>query len=174
MHYRQFRNTNELVQLALNSFLNRINYNNIYLLPYNNNAHILAVQSRRVSRRSQRLTGKILMKRNVEHEAHRLQVHNRYLINLATDYIWNVRSSTSQRNRFTNLANNANNLSQNQVSRINNTNTLDRIARITTPQQTINNSFESAFFNGTKFDDNNSFESLILPAGCSGPSSSFI
>ena len=54
---------------------------------------------------------------------------------------------------------------------INNVNTIVRIAQITTPQIT-NNPLEYSFFNGTIFDNNNDFESLILPAGCL-PSSSF-
>src|SRR5439155_1200631 len=97
------------------------------------------------------------------------------LINLATDDIWNLRSTSSQRNRFINLANNANNINQSRVSRgrlINNNNTLVRIARIAMPQIT-NNPFENNFFNGTNFQDDNSLESLILPAGWFGSSSLF-
>src|SRR6266498_424896 len=119
MYFRQSRNISEPIRSALNNFLNHINYDNIYILPYNNNAQILAVLSRRISgRRVQRLTGKFLMKRNVGREARRLQVHSRYIINLATDYIWNLHSIPSQRQQFTNLANNANNINQNRVSRV--------------------------------------------------------
>ena len=66
------------------------------------------------------------------------------------------------RRRFVNMKNNGRN------SRlINNTNTIDRIVRINTPQIT-NNSLSNNFLNGTSFyDNNNSFESLILPAGFS-------
>src|SRR5688572_16367158 len=110
MYTRQIRNT-ESVRSILNNLLNQINYENVYQLPYNNNAQILAVLSRRrASRRIQRLTGRILMRKNVEREALRLQIHNRYIINLATDYIWNSHSTPSQRHQFTNLANNANNI----------------------------------------------------------------
>jgi hypothetical protein len=42
---------------------------------------------------------------------------------------------------------------------------------MTTPQIT-NNPIENDFFNGTSFYDNNNFESLILPTGCSVSSSS--
>ena len=81
-----------------------------------------------------------------------------------------------KRTRFIKISNHANNKCQPGVSRIrliDNSNTIDRIARITTPQIT-NNSFESSIFNGTSFDGNSgsdSFESLILSAGCLGPSS---
>ncbi|CAB4428387.1 unnamed protein product [Rhizophagus irregularis] len=79
--------------------------------------------------------------------------------------------------RLINVANNINNVNINrnrvaQIRPINNSNTIDRIVRITTPQIT-NNSIEYDFFNGTSFHDNNSFESLILPAGCSATSSLF-
>ncbi|CAB4428430.1 unnamed protein product [Rhizophagus irregularis] len=79
--------------------------------------------------------------------------------------------------RFINVANNTNNVNINrnrvaQIRPINNSNTIDRIALINTPQIT-NNSIENDFFNGTSFYDNNSFESLILPAGCSTTSSLF-
>lgn len=47
-----------------------------------------------------------------------------------------------------------------------NPNTIGRIVRLITPQ-IARNSLESNFFNGTKFHDDNSLESLILPAGCS-------
>jgi hypothetical protein len=84
------------------------------------------------------------------------------------------RRGTSQ---YINTANNVNNINTNrnrvsQIRPINNSCTIDRIARITTPQIT-NNPIENDFFNGTSFYDNNSFESLILPAGCSVTSSSF-
>src|SRR5436190_69728 len=98
-----------------NNFLDHINYNNVYLLPCNNNARVLAAQTRN-GRRVQRLTGKGLMKRNVEREARRLQLYNRYIINLAIDQIWNLRSTSSQRNQFISLANSSNNLNQNRVS----------------------------------------------------------
>jgi len=63
------------------------------------------------------------------------------------------------------MANNNQNHSL-QICRLNNSNTIDRIVRITTPQIT-NNPIENDFFNGKSFHDDNNFESLILPAGCS-------
>src|SRR5438128_1112981 len=64
----------------------------------------------------------------------------------------------------------------NNTRLINNLVTINRIARITS--QITNNSnnslesfdFENCFFNGTNFNNNNDFESLILPAGCSSSS----
>ncbi|CAG8499695.1 20488_t:CDS:2 [Rhizophagus irregularis] len=78
--------------------------------------------------------------------------------------------------RFVNMTNNVNNIDTNQnrvaqIRPINNSTTIDRIARMTTPQIT-NNPIENDFFNGTSFYDNNNFESLILPTGCSVSSSS--
>lgn len=60
--------------------------------------------------------------------------------------------------------NNANN--KNNARLIDNSDTINRIARLTTPQIT-NNSFGNNLFNGTSFNDDNSFASLILPAGIS-------
>src|SRR6266542_2880401 len=178
MHDQQFRNTSVSIRLRLNSFLTLIDYNNIYLLPYNNNSQILAAaQSRNNNRNIRRLTGKILLKRNIEREAHRLQIHDRHLINLAVNYIWYLNSTLTQRRRFTNLANEAKNLNQNRVSQIhlrNNTNTLNRITQLTIPQVS-NDPFEF-LFNGSNFsanNDNNNLESLILPSGWFSESSSF-
>ncbi|CAB4428437.1 unnamed protein product [Rhizophagus irregularis] len=59
------------------------------------------------------------------------------------------------------------NVTQNRVSRIrlkSNAHTIDRIARITT-RQISNNPLENNFYNGTNFDENKSFEYLILPIG---------
>ena len=60
------------------------------------------------------------------------------------------------------------NIDQNSILRIN-SNTINRFARIITPQIS-NNSFENDFFNGTSFREDESLESLeilMLPAGCS-------
>jgi hypothetical protein len=44
-----------------------------------------------------------------------------------------------------------------------------RITQLVIPQITNNNPFEEMFFKGTNFHSNkNDFESLVLPAGCSG------
>ncbi|CAG8436679.1 16511_t:CDS:1 [Funneliformis caledonium] len=132
---------------VLNDFLNRVNYITIYLLPYNNNAQILAALARN-GRRFQRLTGKGLMKRNIIREAKRLHIRRQHIIYLATNQIWNMVSTTSQRNRFNTLAENANHI--NRTMNDANNNTLDRISQITMPQAT-NNLYEANFFNGTSF-----------------------
>jgi hypothetical protein len=165
MHTQRY---NVSAQIARNNFLDRINYSNVYLLPCNNNARMLAAQARN-GRRVQSLTGKGLLKRNVEREARRLQLYNRYIINLATDHIWNLRSTFFQRSQFINLANGANSINQNRVSRIVNAETLYRISQITIPQIT-SDLFANNLFGGTSFHHN---QPLILPTGCLGSSVSF-
>ena len=121
------------------------------------------------------------MKLNVEREADRLEFYSQHIINLATEYIWGLwdsRSSTIfQKSQFINLANNANNINRdreiNRLRFINNSEIIDQIARINLPQVT-SNPLENNFFNGTRFQDNNSFESLILPAGLYTSSFSFL
>ena len=152
-------------QSILNSFLNLVNYSNVYQLPCHNNAQILAFHAGNV-RNGQRLTGKDLIKQNIEREAHRLHLYSQHIIDLAIEEIWNLRITPSQKNQFINLANNANIINQSRVSRthlINNTSTIDQIVRIAT-----NNPFENDFFNGVKNFDSNSLEFSILPAGCFG------
>ena len=51
--------------------------------------------------------------------------------------------------------------------RINNDTFIKVMTQLVIPQIT-KNSFEEEFFNGSKFHNKNDFESLILPAGCSG------
>lgn len=177
------------VQSKLNIFLNLIDYRNIYQLPYSNNAQTLATTIR-----DKRLTGKGLIKQNIKREARRLQLHrtyrlqnytthrlqllqtnrlrlynrlfSRHIINLATTYVWRRRLTSTQRDRFKNLANNAN-----HIRFTNNLSTIDQIAQLTTPQIT-NNPLENDFFNGVEnfCDNDNSLETLILPAGCLGSS----
>ncbi|CAG8535583.1 9461_t:CDS:1 [Funneliformis mosseae] len=167
MYTQRFKKiTNVSIRSKLNTFLRQINYANISTPSRNDCA--LAAQSRN---EFQRLTGKQLMRQSVKREAHRLQIYDRYLIKLATDHIWNLTSTISQRVRFTNQANYMN---QNRVSRVrsNNPSTLDLIAKITLPQVS-NNPFEQNFFNGTtNFDDNNP-EHSILHVGSFGISTSF-
>ncbi|CAG8515990.1 7918_t:CDS:2 [Funneliformis mosseae] len=81
-----------------------------------------------------------------------------------------IRQSTDTHFTMDNSKNNDNDKSQNEISQnrsINNTNTLERIARLTT--QITNKPFENNLFNGTNFNNlnnNNNVESLILPSGC--------
>src|SRR4051812_9002975 len=113
MNAQRFRNpsTTNDTQTILNTFLDDINYNNVNSLPCNNDPRLLASRSRR-GRRIQMLTGKNIMKRNVFREAYRLNIRNRYLINLAVDTIWNLRLTPFQRGRFIILATSANIINQ--------------------------------------------------------------
>jgi hypothetical protein len=65
------------------------------------------------------------------------------------------------------LVNNANNTNQ-QV----NNETIKRITQLVIPQIT-NIPQENAFYNGTEFHDKNDTESLMLPVGCLGSTSTF-
>jgi hypothetical protein len=61
----------------------------------------------------------------------------------------------------------ANNMRRNCVFRINNSKTINRIVRITTPQVT-ENLIANDFFSGSNFHESNyNFELLVLPAGFS-------
>ena len=83
------------------------------------------------------------------------------------------RNNNSQRgvSQFINVTStnnvNGSNTNQNPISRllINNSNMMERITRIPSLQIT-SNLLEEDFFNGAKFNNNNDFESLILPSGC--------
>ncbi|GBB85307.1 hypothetical protein RclHR1_11870008 [Rhizophagus clarus] len=158
--FKRYILTNHVfVPPLLYHFLNRANFSALLLL---RNVQVLANQLRG----SERLAGIDLMNRNVKREAYRLRFYNRLLIDLAMNIIWQYLPSF-QRNQFIRLANNVNNINQNRVLRIrpiDNTATLDRIARINNRQIT-NNYFEQSFFDGTNFNDDRSLESLILPAG---------
>ena len=84
----------------------------------------------------------------------------------------NYEQGRRENSQITNNANN--NKTQRRIRLVNNADTIDRIARIITPQDTKNR-YEDHFFNGVKdFNDNGdngNLESLILPAGFSGTSS---
>lgn len=71
-------------------------------------------------------------------------------------------TNSSQQDQFTDNTN----------QQVHNSETIKMIAQLVVPQIT-NNSQVNTFFNGTKFHDKNDFESLILPAGCSGSTSTF-
>src|SRR5688572_28058843 len=84
------RNKQVTIKSLLNNFLEDMNYNNVYLLPCNNDPRRLTVRARvavRRGRRFQTLNGMDLMKENIKEEAKRLGLHNShvaYLVNLAT------------------------------------------------------------------------------------------
>ncbi|RIA98057.1 hypothetical protein C1645_813288 [Glomus cerebriforme] len=132
----------------IDEFLNRINHEKIYELPYDNNPLMVATRARNCSTTIKKLTGQSLLKWNVKLEAQRLKINNNYIINLSTEYIWNFYLSDSQRDRFISLANNVNDINR-HVSMINNTDTINRIFRL--DQQKSNNPFVENFFNGTPF-----------------------
>src|SRR3954451_21051898 len=134
-------------QFILNDFLSNLNYDVIYLLPFNNDSHMVSAHARNGAR-IQILTGRDLLKWNVILEAQRLQLHNRLVINLATNRIWRLRCTRFQRQQFTSLANDSNSINQNLRRVIDDT--LNRIAQMNIPQVS-NNSLENNFYNGTKF-----------------------
>ncbi|CAG8652633.1 16368_t:CDS:1, partial [Funneliformis caledonium] len=145
---RNRMNQSASARSTLCDFLNHVNYHNLNNLPYNSNENVLAAHARN-GRTTQILTGKHIMKQNVKREAHRLRLRSnnrQYIIKLATEVIWNLRCTQTQRQIFINLANNANSINQ-SVTPVNNNDTLDRIARINTPQAAIN-PLERDLFNG--------------------------
>ena len=72
-HPHQLRNV--YIQFILNDFLSNLDYNIIHLLPFNNNAYMVSAHVRNGAR-IQMLTGKDLLKWNIEREAQRLHLHN--------------------------------------------------------------------------------------------------
>src|SRR5438046_10060526 len=96
------------IQSLLDNFLIQANYDNIHHL---HDAQTLADQSR-----NQIISGKDLVKRNVEHEARQLRMHNQHLVNLATEHIWNLLTSP-HKNRFERLANDANDINNYRMLR---------------------------------------------------------
>src|SRR5688572_10973709 len=148
------------MDLSQNYILESMDHDNICQLPYDNDANKLAVHVRRTNK----LTGKILVKRNVMREAHRLQIDIQN-INLIVNRIWNHHLTPTQQEEFTTLANDANIINQNAARETDSF--LNRMIRIDI-YQASNNPFEDALFNGTKeFYNKNDFESLILTSGSS-------
>ncbi|GBB86871.1 hypothetical protein RclHR1_01330025 [Rhizophagus clarus] len=151
-------------RFKIDEFLNRINYEKIYELPYGNKPLMVASHARNSTTTIPKLTGFSLLKWNVKLEAHRLGGIDESIIHSVTKLIWNLKLSISQRNQFITLANDANDIND-RVLFINNTDTINRIIQIDSSQET-NSPFESNFFNGSKFnDDNDNFNSLTLPLG---------
>ncbi|RGB27701.1 hypothetical protein C1646_768767 [Rhizophagus diaphanus] len=141
----------------MRDFLNRINIDNI-LSPLQNNDDMMHMLKSQL-KDTLVLTGKDLIKRNVENEVHRLRSHNDIIdIDSATNIIWNSHLTNSQRERLMRLAYN--------ITNNRNSETIGRMSQINIPQIT-NSSFEDNFFNGygTNFYEEESFQSLILPNG---------
>ena len=105
-----------------------------------------------------------MLKWNIKAETRRLRISNQHIFYLTKD-IWSNCFTDFQRDQFKSLADKANKINNN-VSKIDNTDTLKRIAQISSPQET-NNLFAANFLNGTKFNDDNNKnpDSLFLPAG---------
>jgi hypothetical protein len=150
----------------MNNFLRDINYNNVYVLPCCNDSRKLAAKARGRGRRLQsfqKLNGMGLMRENVIKEAQRLgySYHVAYLI---TRRIWNSPSNYLQKRQFVNLAASANKINKNMTS-VNNDDTINRVRRIITSQET-NHPTGNEFLNGTSdFYSKDDLESSMLPAG---------
>ncbi|CAG8542594.1 6001_t:CDS:1 [Funneliformis mosseae] len=131
--------------ISLNNFLSQVNPDRIKVPDINDGMNLIArARSGRIIRR---MSGKRLMKRNVIHEANRLQIIiQRHIINLATNHFWGL-LLISQRNQFTTLANRVNSMNPNYTVRMD---TLFRISQITGRQDT-NSEFEDMFYHGSTF-----------------------
>jgi hypothetical protein len=141
----------------MSKFLNHLDHDNILsFLNTNEQAHKLANKARDGTI-SQILTGKELLKQCLECKL-RSDTNQCDIIDIdsVTNEIWDTRLKTSQKRLFASLAEN--------VNKARNANTIELIARINTPQiaETVS---QNSFFNGTKFSEDESFESLILPLG---------
>lgn len=124
---------------TLNNFLKQINRKMICSPPHNNNAKAIADQASNGTS-FQMLSGKDLLKQNVEREAHRLKLpYNTFIIDSATNKFWS-RLTRYKKRQFENLAILANNI-----------NIIIQIPE----QQITDNPLENDFFNGTKFHKNN-------------------
>ncbi|CAB4440410.1 unnamed protein product [Rhizophagus irregularis] len=89
---------------------------------------------------SQMLTGKELLKQSLENKLRSDNQRDIIDLDSTTNEIWNSRLTTSQKYMFTKFADNAN--------KNRNSDTIELIARINTPQIT-KSEFENSFFNGT-------------------------
>ncbi|CAB4440413.1 unnamed protein product [Rhizophagus irregularis] len=140
----------------MNNFVNQINFSDLRsFLDINEQARILANKVRDGTI-SQMLTGKEFLKFCLENKLR--SVNQRDIIDLdsTTNEIWNSRLTISQKNIFTSFADN--------VNKNRNSDTIESIARINTPQNT-KSEFENFFFNGTSFYGDKSLDSSILPLG---------
>ncbi|CAB4440411.1 unnamed protein product [Rhizophagus irregularis] len=140
----------------MNNFANQINYNDLCsFLNINEQVRKLANKVRDGTI-SQMLTGKELLKLCLENKLRSDNQRDIIDLDSTTNEIWNSHLTTSQKKLLTIFADN--------VNKTRNSNTIELIARINTPQ-TTNSEFENFFFNGTSFHDDRSLESSILPLG---------
>ncbi|CAB4440409.1 unnamed protein product [Rhizophagus irregularis] len=140
----------------MNNFTNQIDYNNLCsFLNINEQVQKLANKVRDGTI-SQMLTGKELLKQSLENKLRSDNQRDIIDLDSTTNEIWNSKLTISQKKLLTRFADN--------VNKNRNSNTIELIARINTPQIT-NSEFENLFFNGTSFHDDKSLESSILPLG---------
>ncbi|CAB5384866.1 unnamed protein product [Rhizophagus irregularis] len=140
----------------MNNFTNQIDYNNLCsFLNINEQVQKLANKVRDGTI-SQMLTGKELLKQSLENKLRSDNQRDIIDLDSTTNEIWNSKLTISQKKLLTRFADN--------VNKTRNSNTIELIARINTPQIT-NSEFENLFFNGTSFHDDKSLESSILPLG---------
>ncbi|GBB86971.1 hypothetical protein RclHR1_13410007 [Rhizophagus clarus] len=105
------------------------------------------------------LKGKDLLKPSLEYllllDSNQRDMIDVKSVDSATNEIWE-RLTTPQKNSLDKLANN--------INKLRNSDTLDLISRINTPQ-IANTDEENSFYNGINFSNNENFEFLILPLG---------
>src|SRR4051812_42886700 len=103
------------IQRLTDYFLGCVDYDKIYTLPYKNDACVLAAHSRD-GRIVRVLTGEYLIKMNVKDEASRLKMRlDPCVIDSAANTIWRSQNFTDLQSQFTNLANDANEIIQNNI-----------------------------------------------------------
>src|SRR6266542_1049669 len=138
-------------QSESDNFLRNLDYDEICILPCNNNPRMVADRIWDVTS-TKALTGMDLFKWNIKLVAKRLSLDdNRFLIDLVTRDVWS-KLQNFQRQRFESLATETNLI--NQKKRQNNEDTLNRIAQISSLQEG-SNSLVNGFYNGTDFGNDN-------------------
>lgn len=153
---------NSINQYELRCFLKYLNYEEIPLLPFENDPEKAATHVRLFTEINI-LTGKDVFKWNIEKEAKRLRVYNKRLIDSVTDIVWQSKITHSQKQRFESLSNGANNINLKMRQAVEDTR--NSISQINVTQVT-NSTLSDDFYNGTiKFNENSNIDSLILPVG---------
>ena len=126
--------------IFLDDFLKQINRDKICELK---TPKILAIQT---PQNFKFLTGKDLLRPNVESEAIRLKIYDKSTIVSAIDHIWN--QDPTLQDQFTALADNINNTNLDKIQ--SNDENLNRITQLNVPQA-VNSVFEDNIFNGINF-----------------------
>ena len=149
---------NQNVHSQVNELLNLIRLEDIITLVPSSATVLAAYAMSEIIPRL--LTGKDVIRPKMEREAHKNQIYEKFIINSATEKVWQFHLSDLQRDRFETLANSANEINRNRT-RFTEDSMLERMTRIDGPQIT-NDSFVDNILNGTSFHNNNN---LIWPAG---------